>query len=349
MSTEISSTDPAPPVRTRRANGGVSVKEVARIAGVAVPTAYEALRGDGRLREETRERVRQAATQLGYRPNRTALNMRRGRHGAFGLLLKEWTVFPKSFLFALLDAARQRDHFLLIEYSDGKTMPRLLREDCIDGLVVFETLEQDVRAALDRSHVPVVEANTNLRDRPGCITYDEPGGVRKLVRHLAEIGRKRPAMIVPWVRPHEEPHYSRRQRIDTLPVACREFGLDDPKIVELKPHTWDLEAYQATLDKLAREDKVDTVILYSDAMAAGLYHSAHKLGLDIPADIAVAAFNNSFKALEMIPKVTSVGIPPETFAEVALDLISKALREGQEPERQVLEHALYVRESTVPE
>lgn len=323
---------------------GPNVKEVAAAAGVAVPTAYEALRGEGRLREETRQRVLDAAAKLGYRPNRAAQNMRRGRHRAIGLLLHRWTEFPKSSLFAFVNEARKRDLFMLLEYyEEEQVTPRLLREDCIDALFVFERHTAAIEEQFKQVGLHVIRINTDDRYGAGCITYDESTGAYKAANLLKQAGRQHPVLVLPQRQEATELHYSTAERQYFFNEAAQQMGLDAPRIIRM-PISPDhvVEAFAEAFDS----NPIDSILIYADAMAGMVYHALRMLGKHIPGDVAVLAYNNTFKSKEQIPNVTGLGIEPEDLAINAFDMAELAVTSGRLPDPRKLTQHLYEREST---
>ncbi|MFW6303586.1 MAG: LacI family DNA-binding transcriptional regulator, partial [Candidatus Sumerlaeota bacterium] len=176
---------------------GVTLSDVAKLCGVSKATVSAVLNPRSRsnigFSEQTEKKVRLAAKKLGYRPNRTVRQFFSNRHGSIGLLFPGIYDIPKDTLGYLLKLAKWQDVMLLLEELSvqSEDTPKLIEEDCVDGLVVFGNAGGQWYENLGKLDIPVVEMNTNRRTGPMCITYDEENGSRLLVDRLAERGCKR--------------------------------------------------------------------------------------------------------------------------------------------------------------
>jgi hypothetical protein len=151
--------------------------------------------------------------RIGYRPNRTAQHVQSGRHGSVGLLVGDLAFIRPQELQFMIEAAHERDWLLVIEQvNPAGPPPKLIREDCVDGLLLFQTMGSAQGREIKQAHLPLVQINTNTRRGPGCITDDEEAGMRRAVRLLAARRRTHPALIVG---DHVPTHYSDRVRQPT--------------------------------------------------------------------------------------------------------------------------------------
>src|SRR6185369_6149663 len=182
--------DPAP----RR----VTIREVAALAGVSIGTASKALNGQGKLRTETRERVAQAARELGFAPNVLARGLLAGRTYSVGLITTDsFGRFSIPVMLGAEDAlgAGQMSVFMC-DTRDDPVRERLyldmLLSRRVDGLIVTGR-RIEPRPSIGRSlGVPVVYAMTQSLDTDEpAILPDDQGGGEMAARHLMEGGRTR--------------------------------------------------------------------------------------------------------------------------------------------------------------
>ncbi len=326
---------------------GQHIQQIADAAGVSVPTAYKAIQGTGRLAETTRKRVLAEADRLGYRPNRTAANMRRGRHGAIGLLVGQWERMPRNFFRVLIEAARRRGQFIVPEQvGDHTDMPRLLREDCIDGLILFEPVGRGIASRVRRLGLPVIEINTNRRREPGCITFDEEGGVRRVAELLGRAGCQRPAVLMPEA--DSSSHYSCAVRVGGLRSAAAETGLAEPIIGPAEPF-WAADlAGSRTLRWLGEHPEIDAVVAYDDYCAPLLYSAASAVGRRIGRDLAVVGYNDSGYAQAVHPRLTSLKADQHAVAETAMEMFEQHAGAGTMPDPVTIPMTVIPRESCPP-
>lgn len=315
------------------------------MAGVSVPAVYQAFRGTGRLSQPTRERILATASQLGVRPNRTAANMKRGCHDAYGLLLQDWRLFPRDILFSLLDESRKRGKFLIIEYAPEGDLPRMFEEDCVDGVILFEEGTSIYRERLRRFRTPTVQVNANTRDQPGCITYDERNAMRRAIEHLHTTGRTCCALLLPPEASDHFGHYSVLERRQAFSESCDEMGMRHEVLI---PQSFGTEAPARVLgERLGRDPFLDSVVLYSDVLRAGVYAAIQDAGFRPGREVGVIGFNNTWRSLDAVPPLTALGIPPARLAATVLDHLELGTKQKMPPAL-TLQYELVIRGSTVP-
>src|SRR6476661_1607470 len=185
----------------------VSIRDVAREAGVSVTTVSHALNGKGRLNPETRERVREVADRLGYRPNPAARSLVSGRTGLIAAVPSlpaglniEFTEF--AFFSELIGAATGvavgRDNALVVSppAADWFVWDRVP----LDGVIVIEpVVGEPALPDLRRRRVPFVTVSADPAggERDAVVRSDDRGGVTRMLDHLVDAGGDTVAMLAP--------------------------------------------------------------------------------------------------------------------------------------------------------
>jgi DNA-binding LacI/PurR family transcriptional regulator len=168
---------------------------VAKTAGVSKTTASDALRGSGRVSEQTRARVLRAAETLGYVPNGSARHLRRASTGTIGLHVPEVltrSVYYMSFVFGVVQGASDHDYDVTL-ITSGRRTPR------VDGLVLGDPLSDDpIVAKLMDAGLPTVtcERFPGARQADGVVRSEHAEMLDTLLDHLRESGATRPGLIV---------------------------------------------------------------------------------------------------------------------------------------------------------
>ncbi len=294
----------------------VTLRAIAGACGVSLRLAAAVLNDERsasiRVSDATRARVCAAAARLGYRPNRTARNIQRGRHGALGLLIGDVTFIRPQELQLMIEAAQQRDCLLVIEHANTPgALPKLVREDCVDGLLLFQTMDCTLCRAIRRARVPLVQINTNMRCGTGCITYDEEAGIAQAVRLLARRRRRQPALLVGARTP---PHYSDCVRPRALRRAACAAGMAAPCVARANDAA---QAYAATAELLRRHPAIDALIVHADCLAPGVWRAAADAGRAIPRDLSVLSFYGTAFAAAQAPPLTTLQIEPARLVQQA--------------------------------
>ena len=337
------------PIRPYR----VTLSEIAREAGVSrqVVSAILGLSPGGNVRfgAQTRERVVEIARQRGFRPNRTAIHLVKKCHGALGILVRHFGSANEHILRCMLYEAHRRGQVFVLDVSspeDG-TLPLVLREDSVDGIVAFEDVEVRIQKEITRLGIPCVRINTNVRNLPGCVAYDEAGAMRLAVRHFVERKRGRLAILA-----GRSTHYSTRARVRNYMKAAQEHGLAQPRshtfVADRHTGLGAPEAFAELLEWLSANRDIDALLATVDGMAPLFYRAAARLGLRIPDDIAVIGVNNSQIALGVYPALTSLHVDPKQVGKKAITILNQLIEGSETSSRPTakIPYHLIVREST---
>lgn len=279
-------------VERRRA----TLHDVARAADVSIATASKALHGIGRLRPETRSKVRDVAERLGFRPNNLAHSLRRKRSFTVGLLSSD---SYGRFSIPILEGIEQallasRVSVYLCNAANDPEIERLhldsLMGNRIDGLIVTAA-RTDRRFAIDPKQlgIPLLHAyaQSTFSDALCLIPDDEAGG-RIAAHHLVTAGRRRIAHIA-----GPEQFESVRLRRDGYRAALQAGGLSPAPGWELCgpwSEAWGREAVSRILT--LRGPRPDAIFCGSDLIARGVADALRESGIAVPSDIALVGFDN---------------------------------------------------------
>ena len=183
---------------------GVTLVDVAKLAGVSVMTASRAMSGEGYASEETKAKVQAAAKQLGYAPNALARMMKGGKTNVIGVVVNDVTSsVVNCFITALSEEVRKMDMDLFIYNSlgdmgggKGKRVSQMLH-GLWDGLVyVLPRMTDDYLETLEKSTSPIVLINYFRHETTlPVVRGDNVNGAHDAVSHLAELGHRRIAFV----------------------------------------------------------------------------------------------------------------------------------------------------------
>ena len=228
-----------------RAAGPVTIQQVAVAAGVAVPTAYQALRGGGTLTDATRSRVTQAAVKLGFQVNAAARAVREGRFHSIGLVMAAGTGahIGHDTLGAILKVmSRVGSNLILAELPPlnaqggaafGGSIPRVLQEISVDGLLVYDSgrIGVELEAVINQQPLPAVWIDRNTTH--DSVFVDDCDAARQATSFLIEEGHRRIVLAV------AEPtgHHSYQDRRRGYVEAMTESGLE-PRVISIPKQEW---------------------------------------------------------------------------------------------------------------
>ncbi|WP_425955176.1 LacI family DNA-binding transcriptional regulator [Xylanimonas sp. McL0601] len=322
----------------------VTVRDVARAAGVSISTVSRALAVPDKVAVETRDRVAAIAAELGYQPNRAAAGLRAGRTGALGLLVPDLSN-PYFAAVAKGVAEVAREHGLGVFVVDSEEDPalevELLRSLAhqTDGVILASPRALEA-ARPPVGGKPVVVIN---QDGPLAVGTDNAGGMRLAVEHLYALGHRRVAYVG-----GPAASWSDAQRRVALDVAG-ELGVE---VVALGPHRPTVDGGAAAADAVVAAG-VTAAITFNDVVAVGLVRAVRERGVRVPEDLSVVGFDDTFLAALVTPALTSVGADLREVGRRATDLLVGRLgpagAEAEPPTASLLLPAtLAVRASTAP-
>jgi LacI family transcriptional regulator, repressor for deo operon, udp, cdd, tsx, nupC, and nupG len=342
-----------------------TLKDIARRAGVSEATASRALHrhpGTIAINPETRDRVRRAAGELGYRPNRLARSLSRSRTDTIGVLLPFDEVslsrqYNSIILAGVGQAASQRGYALALYYADPAARANYaeaMSDGRVDGGLVVDSsvLSPAQVARLEAEPFPLILVGHRLPEaRVSFVAADDRGAAAEVVAHLLGLGHRRIAHIA---LAGGQP--TRQRRIgfcEALAAAglLRPDSVVDDTVGDL-PGQVDHSALVRSL--LERPEPPTAVFAWNDTVAASVLQSAVRIGVRVPRDLSIVGFNDFVISQLTSPPLTTVRQPlfelGRTAADLLLDRIERA-RQGEtpsEPVQRVLPAHLVWRESSRP-
>ncbi|MGY1643162.1 LacI family DNA-binding transcriptional regulator [Geodermatophilus sp. SYSU D00703] len=325
---------------------------VARAAGVSQSTVSRALRGDPRVREETRRKVDQAARRLGYVPNSLASSLVSRSTRTVAVVVSDLTnpFFP-SLLTPIYDELQLLGYrvVLLTERTDvlagQETLQRLL-DRSIDGvLVTTATLGSRFAVELQRRGLPTVLLNRYIDgldvDR---VISDNHGGAMVGGRHLLDLGHRRVALIS-----GPSNTSTSRDRRAGLAESLAGAGLRlDPTLVREGTYSHQ-SGYQHSRDLLRLPEPPTAIVCGNDVVAFGAIDAALSLGVRVPEDVSILGFDDIPMAAWEVFQLTTLRQPIGDMARAAARMLAERIEHSGElgPGREQVFATSLVRRATV--
>ncbi|MFD4625536.1 LacI family DNA-binding transcriptional regulator [Streptomyces sp. NPDC058475] len=332
-----------------RASTRPTSRDVAQAAGVS-QAAVSLVLGDkwrGRVSAATAERVREAAQELGYRPNLAARNLRLGRTRTVLLVVPALTTefFAGVYTGAARVAAEHGFGVVLYPSPEGigpARDPFGSAAAALDG-VIASSMAADALTAIRGDQLPLVMLDSDPEGSLGAATVnlDIRDGVRQVAEHLLALGHRRflhlAADIPSW----------------TFEIRARELAsrLAEVPGTELRtaraPISFEDALTAAGTALTAASPRPTALVCDDDKLAAGAYKAARRLGLRIPDDISITGLDDLALARAMDPELTTVRLDAELFGQRGMEALLAVL-EGRTPREGDIPVELVVRGSTAP-
>lgn len=299
----------------------VTLADVARYAGVSsAVVSYVINDGPRRVAPATAERVREAVTRLGYRPNSHAQALMSGKTGILGLILPgTGNPFFGEYSDVMYAAAAGHDVGLLMACSRGdaeveRSLIDSLAGRNVDGIIVMTSMNPADVADLRDPGIPMLFVNCPF-PVPGyrSIGPDALDGSRRIVEHLLDVHQHRSVAFIAGDTRDPQPEDRERGWREAL----RTHRVADPPYIRAK-FTLD-GGYDAAHALLGGRDRPTAIFASSDLQAYGVLHAIHDRNLRIPEDVAVVTFDGTAESAHAWPPLSLVKQPLETMAKVAID------------------------------
>jgi LacI family transcriptional regulator len=329
------------------------LKDVADAAGVHVSTASRALNEQtaALVNETTLNRVRQAASQLGYRVNGMARALKMQRSLSIGMIVPDITnpFFPPAVRGAE-DVLDRAGFSLLLSSTDNdparaRRQVSTMLESQVDGMLLAMARREDsLVEELVAAGTPVVLVNRTI-ERGGvtAVVPDDGNGEAQAVQHLYGLGHRRIGFVA-------GPLFTSNaaSRLASFGQGAAGLGLRAATTVEAEAFD-EVAGYRAGSALLAEHPQLTAVIAGNDLLAIGVIEAAARQGLTCPRDLSVVGFNDMLLAGRVSPPLTTVRVPEYEIGARAAELLLAGIENPQRSVETVLFPCeLIVRGSTAP-
>lgn len=293
------------------ASGRPTITDVAEAAGVSKGAVSFALNGRAGVSDETRARILDVATRLGWTPSVRARALSSARAMAVGLVIARppETLAADPFFSVLVagieTALSERGHALLLQVvpshlSEEDAYRRWARDGRIDGVFLTDLRVDDPRPALLRSlELPAVHLTPEPHETESSVVVDDRPGITTAVAHLVDLGHTRVAHVGG---PLSYVHGASRRAAWQDAMAAADLHAD--LFVES-----DFSAEggaEATRQLLDRSDPPTAIVYANDLMATAGVAVAAARGLDVPGDLSVTGFDDTPVSAHLVPGLTTV-------------------------------------------
>jgi LacI family transcriptional regulator/LacI family repressor for deo operon, udp, cdd, tsx, nupC, and nupG len=314
-----------------------SLTDVAKRAQVSIATVSRVINDSDKVVPETRELVRQAMAELGFKPNRVArrLRQRSGKRHLLGLIIPDiQNPFFAELARGVEDVAYANKFAVMLCNSDEDLRKEqfyldVLQSESVDGLILPPINERDpVVLRLVESGIPVVTVDRSLAHRAmDKVEVDNRRGAFEAVEHLIKLGHRRIGLIA--------------GRMNVSTSRERRLGYEDAMAAHKLPVSAEYirggdfkqASGRAMADELLDLPAPPTALfVLNNLMTVGALEAIHRRKLKIPRDIALIGFDDLPWAEALDPPLTVVRQPAYEVGQAAAELLLKRLEEPKRAE-----------------
>lgn len=331
---------------------GVTIRDVAERAGVSITAVSHALNDKGTLSPATRERVRKAAAELGYRADVVARALRESRMGALGLVIRpldalgDYLPSGVDYFTRLSGAAAHAAADLglsLMLVPDLTRSPHSPLALSLDGYIVTDPVIDDpiVTMLLERD-LPMVTVGRDPQraERIPWVATDDTGDTLRMLRTLTAGGAKRIAFVA-----GTDENSWNLDAIEAYRTWCGENEIE-PVLLRV-PEAAGEDGGREAAARLWAGDAPEAVYCLTGRHAAGIMRVLRERGLRVPEDVEIAAASDSEHTRSA--GITALDMQPSALARAAVTLLDAVTREdprAAELQGALIEGAVIPRSST---
>ncbi len=345
-------------MNSRRASNRATIRDVARLAGVAPATVSQVLSGrKGYASSETAQRILDAVERLDYRPNRVAQSLVTARSYTIGLVISSITRPHFSQVVAgIEEVVRELGYSVLLicarDVDAERAAVRTFRDKCVDGIVFMTTSQEQKDLAFISETAQsclVVAINRPLND-PAVheILWDDVAIGRMATEHLIALGHRRIAHLAGVLDPPEHGYRAAVERLTGYEEALSNAAVAVERQLVIRSGY----SYEAGLDAVGHllelGDLPTAVFAVDDIVAAAVMNGLQRAGYKVPQDMSVVGAGGAHDGFHTEPPLTTVYMPVFEAGQRAARYIIDALERGTPAvsPREVLSPTLLVRGST---
>ncbi|WP_372662018.1 LacI family DNA-binding transcriptional regulator [Cohnella sp.] len=333
----------------------VTIKDVAKKAGVSPSTVSRVIAEHPRISAETSKRVKEIMEELGYHPNMMAKSLVSKTTRTIGVILPRpaeellLNFFFYELMRGVLAQLTRAGYDLLMaggsnEREELDTVTRLVRGGRIDGLLLLYSRSSDpVISFLHEEKVPFVLIGRSLDyENINSVDNDNIQAAYDATNHLIAQGQKRIGFVSGPAR-----LAMTQDRMTGYTKALSEAGLPFRNGWVVEGEFLLESGYRAMASIMSQPEPPTALVVIDDVVAFGVLKGLAELGYRIPQDVAIVSFNNIALSELTMPPITSVDIGTYQLGYTASQMVLRMIQQEAILSRQIIPHRLVVRESSL--
>lgn len=332
----------------------VTIFDVASEAGVSYSTVSRVISDDPRIKDETKQRVREAMERLGYVANYHARRLAGGRSGVVGVMAPDFGG-GNAYLAEILqgiDAELSMAGYDLVLYTTHRLESKesayitQVLGGLADGvLLILPRHLESYLAALVKRRFPFVlidrQSNNGRFPSVGASNWQ---GAFQATEYLIRLGHRRIGFITGWADVDAS-----HQRLSGYQAALSAYHLAFDPALLIQGTFGQLDGYNGAVELLKQPEPPTAIFAGNDMMGIGAMDAARSMGLNVPEDVSVVGFDDIPQSRFARPALTTVRQPLEQMGRVGTQILFEMMKEPEAPYRNIeLPTELVIRDSCHP-
>jgi LacI family transcriptional regulator len=330
----------------------VTMRDVARHAGVSIATVSHVINETRPVSNELRDRVLDSMDHLGYQPNTIARALRSKHSNTIGLIVPDGrNPFFAEVAQGIEEVSLEHEYSLILCDSGndlGKVLihTKNLSAKRVDGIIFTTSGDdfEDINSLIEENIAVLVidlDASPIAAD---AVLFDNFKGGRLAAQHLLELGHRRIACITGPSR-----QSLRRDREKGYSSALSDAGIPEDKSLVREGDFQPSSGYYHALDLLNSPDPPSAIFACNDLMAMGALRAAREVGLEVPAQLSIIGFDDIYLSAFTTPTLSTIRLPKREMGRLAGQILLQRIQDHMRPvEQTIVDLELVIRESTAP-
>ncbi len=303
-----------------------TIYDVAREARVSMATVSRVINGTAVVKDDTKRRVQEAIARLSYRPNAVARGLASKKTRTIGVIVPDVSAaFVAEVVRGIEDIATMYEYNIILVNSDAQLAREVdlvgtMWEKQVDGIIYMtHTLTQEQIDAFEEAQIPVVLCSTEDPERRiPSVNIDNRRAGADAVGYLLQKGCAK----IGFVSMDEHLSVLSERRWYGAKGAAPIDGL-----LKISAGDGHYESALPVIRDFLQNHGIDGIVAASDELGLASIHAAQDLGLSVPQDVKVIAFDNTRLANMVRPEMTVIAQPMYDFGAVSMRLLTKLLHD----------------------
>lgn len=316
----------------------VTIKDIARVAGVSHTTVSRALRDHPSISALTTEKIKQLAHEMGYVPNTAARHLKTDQSKVLGIVVRRIDdIFFAEVLQGVEEKLQTEEYSFVLATSQRdpvreKSIVQAFSEQRVDGVILCSAqVTAAQRQQLKQFNVPVVHVNNWTSEQTDySIQHDDVQAAAEMTRHLLALGHTRIAYMNNMIadKSGEDRKQGYQQALSEAGIPYKDELVVNAPNGKLEGGSKGAEAF------LELQPRPTALFCYCDMMAFGVLKTLHDAGWRVPEDCSVVGFDNIQLSAFSIPALTTFHQPKYELGYRAAEMMLSLLRNKNEHNRQ---------------
>lgn len=321
----------------------VTIKDIAKEAGVAVSTVSYALNGSDKVGETTKRRILKIAEELNFSLNGAAKDLKRNKTNLIGVFVTELKgPYYTDIVTGVQEFAHENEYGVVIgtDYGKNSTALKFLTEGRVDGAIISAPSISNEMISLISKRIPLVLLDREYLDENIVnISVNNKKGIKEILEHLSGKDCKKIYVLT------GKESRDNEERVETLKREKENFNFDEMNFFY---GDFTEDSGREFAKKLLKEENYpDAIVALNDEMAIGIIQYIREKKKELLKSIKIVGFDNIQLSSYITPTLTTVDYSRREIGnQAALELIKMLKKEESGNRKIILNSALVVREST---